>query len=542
MLKVFDKVVSEAPFLHHTRTIENQYKKHLLILYFVLFSSLFFFGYGVLKQLSIAYVTAYIIVWVYQFFNKTLFFNSLLWHISIISYVLILSPQTPIYANILGVIVLMIVGATVLSVQGKPIIAPILLGMLAGSTVVSIYMREPTFTLFYLVPMIQDANTMLGNSSFLTALIDANHFIAEIPERAFLYSNNASAYTDLIKNYTNTFVQNSDNLFYMIISPYSYNIGLGSIFVILLAYMMLSFNKIIDPVIPILYSFVFLLVYYVHLIGNPDAMNILKQGFVYNLSLWFFSVFIIANNIPINNKRGRYVATIITATIAAMMFYRSYYILNHIFAAIIMNISASLIEIICKKPVFGIIKPTIENFQNLKSRFKISRRYIIRISIGLLMITSVLISVSFLPNDAFKQREDLYFLNIVGDIFPDYRVQKTDFNKNVFQAEDTQGEISYIINSDSSLYRTYINILLLVKDNIIKEVRVVQLKTAHSYYIDIRLRQLLVGKDINNMTEILNDTEIETYSSKNPLVGHRIVDAFRKGSIIYSEFIKDKGI
>ena len=542
MLKVFDKVVSEAPFLHHTTTLESQYKKHLLILYFVLFCSLFFFGYSVLKQLCIAYFTAYIIVWVYQFFNKTLFFNSLLWHISVISYVLILSPQISIYANILGVIVLMIVGATVLSVQGRPIISPVLLGILAGSTTVSTYMSEPTFTLFYLVPMVQEANAMLGNSSFLTALIDANHIIAEIPEKAFLYSNSIAAYTDLIKNYTDTLAQNSDNLFYMIISPYSYNIGLGSIVVILLAYTMLSYNKIIDPVIPMLYSFVFLLIYYLHLMGTPNAMNILIQGFVCDLSLWFFAVFIIASNIPINNKRGRYIATIITAIIASMMFNRSYYIINHVFAAIIINIGSSLIEIVCKKPIFGIQKLTIETFQNVRSRLKISRRYVIRISIGLLMIASVFISVSFLPNDAFKQREDQYFLNVVGEIFPDYRVQKIDLNKNVFQAEDDQGEISYIINSDSSLYRTYINILILVKDNIIKEVKVVQLKTAHSFFIDMRLRHLLIGKDINNMTEILNDTEIKKYSSKNPLVSHRIIDAFSKGSVIYNEFITNKGI
>ena len=542
MLKVFDKVVSEAPFLHHTRTIEDQHKKHLLILYFVLFCSLFFFGYSVLKQLCIAYFTAYIIVWVYQFFNKALFFNSLLWHISVISYVLILSPQISIYANVLGVIVMMIVGSSVLSVQGRPIISPVLLGILAGSTTVSIYMSEPTFTLFYLVPMIQEANTTLGNPSFLTALIDANHIIAEIPEKAFLYNNGIVAYTDLIKNYTDTLTQNSGNLFSMILSPYSYNIGIGSIVIILLAYALLSFNKIIDPVIPILYSFVFLLIYYFQLIGTPNAMNILIQGFVYNLSLWFFAVFIIASNIPINNKRGRYIATIITAIIASMMFFRSNYVINHIFAAIIMNISASLIEIISKKSVFGTPKLTINTFQNFKSRFKISKRYVIRISIGLLMITSVLINVSFLPNDTFKQREDQYFLNIVGEIFPDYRVQKIDLNKNIFQAEDDQGEISYIINSDSSLYRTYINILILVKDNIIKEVKVVQLKTAHSFFIDMRLRHLLIGKDINNMTEILNDTEIEKYSSKNPLVSHRIIDAFRKGSIIYSEFTTNKGI
>ena len=542
MLKVFDKVVSEAPFLHHSTTTENQHKKYLLILYFVLFSSLFFFGYSVLKQLFVTYVMAYIIVWIYQFFNKTLFFNSLLWHISVVSYVLILSPQISIYSNILGVIIMMIVGASVLSVQGRPIISPVLLGILAGSTTVSTYMREPTFTLFYLVPMIQDANTILGNPSFLTALIDANHIIAEIPEKAFLYSNSISAYTDLIKNYTDTLVQSSENLFYMIISPYSYNIGIGSIFVILLAYMMLSFSKIIDFIVPILYSLIFLLIYYLQLMGTSNAMDILMQRFVYDLSLWFFSVFVVASCIPINNKRGLYCATIITAIIASMMFFRSHYIINHVFAAIIMNISASLIEIICKKPVFGMQKLTSNIFKNFQSRFRVSKRYVIRISIGLLMIGSVFVSVSFLPNDAFKQREDLYFSHIVGDIFPDYRVQKIDLNKNIFQAEDNQGEISYIINSDSSLYRTYINILILVKDNIVQEVKVVQLKTAHSYYIDKRLRQLLVGKDINDMTEILNDTAIEKYSSKNPLVSHRIVDAFRKGSVIYSEFVKNKGI
>ena len=542
MLKVFDKVVSEAPFLHHATTTQNQHKKHLLILYFILFFSLFFFGYSVLKQLFIAYLTACFIVWIYQFFDKTLFFNSLLWHISVISYVLIISPQISIYSNIIGVSVMMIVGASILSVNGRPIISPVLLGVLAGSVTVSTYIAEPTFTLPYLVPMIHQANITLGNNSVLTALIDANHIIAEIPEKTFLYSNSVSAYTDLIKNYTDTFVQNSDNLFYMIASPCSLNMGVGSIFVILLAYVLLSFNKIIDPIIPILYSFIFLLIYYLQLIGTPNAMNILIRGFVYNLSFWFSSIFIIANNIPINNKRGRYIATIIAAIIASMMFYRSYYIINHVFAAIIVNIIASLIEIICKKSVFGIQKLTISPFKSFKSRLRISKRYIIRISIGLLMILSVFISVSFLPNNTFKQREDQYFLTVVGDVFPEYRVQKIDLNKNIFQAEDTQGETSYIINSDSSLYRTYINILILVKDNVIKEVKVVQLKTAHSYYIDMRLRQLLIGKDINNMTEILNNTEIEKYSSKNPLVSHRIVEAFRKGSVIYGEFIKNKGI
>ena len=542
MLKVFDKVVSEAPFLHHTTTTENQHKKHLSILYIILFCSLFFFGYSVLKQLFIAYFTAYLIMWVYQFFNKELFFNSLLWHISVVSYVLIISPQTSIYSNIVGVVIMMIIGASILSVNGKPIISPVLLGVLAGSATVSTYIAEPTFTLPYLVPMIQEANTILGNNSFLTALIDANHIIAEIPEKTFLYSNSISAYTNLIKNYTDTFIQNPVNLFYMIVTPYSFNIGLGSIFVVLLAYIMLSFSKIIDPIIPVLYSVIFLLIYYLHLIGTPNAMNILMQGFVYNISLWFSSVFIITNNIPVNNKRGRYVATIIAATIAAMMFYRSYYIINHVFAAIIVNIGASLIETICKKPVFGIQKLTIETLKSFKLRFKISKRYVIRISIGLLMIMSVFISVSFLPNDAFEQREDQYFLRIVGDIFPDYRVQKIDVNKKIFRAEDDQGEMAYIINSDSSLYRTYINILILVKDDIIKEVKVVQLKTAHSYYIDEGLRQLLIDKDINKMTEVLNDTEIEKYSSKNPLVSHRIIDAFKKGSTIYGEFIKNKGM
>ena len=542
MLKVFDKVVSEAPFLHHTTTTESQYKKHLLILYIILFCSLFFFGYSVLKQLLISYFTAYIIVWIYQFFNKALFFNSLLWHISVVSYVLVISPQISIFSNILGVIVMMVFGASILSVNGRPIISPVLLGVLAGSITISTYIAEPTFTLSYLVPMIQEVNTLLGNNSFLTAIIDANHIIAEMPEKTFLYSNSVSAYTELIKNYTDTFIQNPGNLFYMIATPYSFNIGGGSIFVVLLAYIMLSFSKIIDPIIPVLYSLVFLLIYYLQLIGAPNAMGILLQGFVYNISLWFSSIFIIANNIPINNKRGRYVATIVTAIIASMMFYRSYYIINHVFAAIIVNIGASLIETICKKPVFGIQKLTISPFKNFQSRLKISRRYIIRISIGLLMIVSVFISVSFLPNDAFEQRENQYFLSVVGDVFPEYRVQKTDLNKNIFQAEDAQGEISYIINSDSSLYRTYINILILVKDNIIKEVKVVQLKTAHSYFIDMRLKQLLIDKNINNMTEILNNTAIEKYSSKNPLVSHRIVDAFRKGSVIYSEFIKNKGI
>ncbi len=542
MLKVFDKVVSEAPFLHHTTTTENQYKKHLLVLYIILFCSLFFFGYTVLKQLFIAYFIAYIIIWFYQFFNKTLFFNSLLWHISVVSYVLIISPQISIYSNILGVTVMMVFGAGILSVNGRPIISPILLGVLAGSLTVSTYIVDPTFTLPYLVPIIQEANTTLGNNSFLTALIDANYIIAEIPEKTFLYSNSVSAYVGLITNYTNTLVKNPENLFYMISTPYSFNIGVGSIFVILLAYILLSFNKIIDPIIPILYVFIFLLTYYLQLIGTPNAMNILQQGFIYNISLWFSSLFIIANNIPINNKRARYIATIITAIIASMMFYRSYYIINHVFAAIIVNISASLIETICKRPVFGIEKLTISTIKNFKLRLRISKRYIIRISIGLLMIVSVLMSVSFLPNNAFEQRESQYFLRIVGDVFPEYRIQKTDLSQNIFQAEDTQGEMSYIINSDSSLYRTYINILMLVKDNIIREVKVVQLKTAHSYYIDARLRQLLIGKDINDMSNVLNDTEIEEYSSKNSFVSYRIIDAFRKGAVIYSEFIKNKGI
>ena len=535
MLKVFDKVVSEAPFLHDAITTENQQKKYLFILNIILFCSLFFFGYSVLKQLLIAYITGYCIVWFYQFFDKNLFFNTLLWQISILNYVLIISPQTSIYANIIGVAAMMIFGIGVLSVNGRPIVTPVLLGVLVGS--IQQYTAEPTFTLPYLVFMVQKANTILGNSSFLTALIDANHIIAQVPEKTFLYSNSISAYTELITNYIDIFVQNPKDLFYIIIAPYSFNVSVGSIFVILLAYIMLSFSKIIDPIIPILYSFVFLLIYYLQLIGNPDAIKILLQGFVFNISLWFSSVFIIANNIPINNKKGRYIATIITAVIASMMFYKSYYIINHIFAVIIINISAALIETICKKPVFGISEKIIKMPEKLI--FTLSTKYITRIMIGISMIWSVFFTLSLFPNNTFEQRESEYILNVVGDFFPTYRVQKSNFT-NIFKAEDIQGETSYIINSDSSLYRTYINILLLVKDDIIKDVKIVKLVTAHSYYIDSQFRELLIDQNINNMTEILDENKIKQYSNKNPFVSYRVIDAFRKGSKIYSEFIKNK--
>lgn len=155
------------------------------------------------------------------------------------------------------------------------------------------------------------------------------------------------------------------------------------------------------------------------------------------------------------------------------------------------------------------------------------------------MIWSVFFTLSLFPNNTFEQRESEYFLNVVGDFFPTYRVQKSNFT-NIFKAEDIQGETSYIINSDSSLYRTYINILLLVKDDIIKDVKIVKLVTAHSYYIDSQFRELLIDQNINNMTEILDENKIKQYSNKNPFVSYRVIDAFRKGSKIYSEFIKNK--
>ena len=56
--------------------------------------------------------------------------------------------------------------------------------------------------------------------------------------------------------------------------------------------------------------------------------------------------------------------------------------------------------------------------------------------------------------------------------------------------------------------------MILVKDDIIKEVKVVQLKTAHSYYIDERLRQLLIDKDINKMKTFLY------YNNKKAILRH----------------------
>lgn len=500
-MKVFDKVFSHAPFLHKSIAGHHIFLIHFYVLLFLLLGSSIIFGYTVLITLFIAYITAFIFVWAYHFFDNRLFFHSILWHNTILTYVLLLPPSLEWYFIVLGVCTIFILGQGILSVEKRVIINPVLLGLLVVMSFKFYdFSMDKVLTAPILVQSILSYNTSFGNDSIWKAWWDTYHIIAGFENLSFIYQQDVDAYKDIINN---TFLWSIKDLWHSDLNPW---LGANSLLLLGIAYLVLSVRKAINYFYPLLYvgSYIIsgILINFLFL-GNPFNLS---ELILYSSSgvLWFCAIFLITENMytPMNNK-GRMISICLTAILTFLLHIRYYTPINHIVALIITNIGASLLELLNTSTIFGKTKKSLFYLGQKNGIIEIIKKeYFMRLGMGLVMM---MIGVSFnyfISDNTFVQREERYYYELVKDIFPRYTIQETiqETKKyQVYQALNENLEDVIIVYNSISHYRGDVSLMVVIKNDIIDKISLINFGDEYPSSIQQLWIQKFVGLKVEDL-------------------------------------------
>ncbi len=308
MLKVFDKVYDTAPFIQDKTTSKHLLKMQCIAL--SILSVLAFINYGHIFALKfvILYAISGAVIWSYQFFSNSFFFSTAQWHISVLSYILCLSPHVTLYNAIFGLVVVFILGVNILHINNRLLINPTLLGILGASFLTPHYHEIASTPLPYII----EKNIKLDQP-----LVD---ILTQVK--------------DIIVGFSLEDLQ-IDTIFEMLLSPQILWFGSGSVVLLLLMYVFLVITKAIRPIPPILYVVSYLVP--VFLIDDFPVQ-------IFDGVLWFCAVFLVSSNLSLpSNRKGACLFAIFSGVITALLNYRQYLAINFVFVLIITNMTSSLI-------------------------------------------------------------------------------------------------------------------------------------------------------------------------------------------------------
>ncbi|MGL5956514.1 MAG: RnfABCDGE type electron transport complex subunit D [Brevinema sp.] len=506
MHKVFDKVFDIAPFFHNSLSSQYIYKNHLRVLIFLSLGTVINYGYIFLLHFITAYLLSFIIVWCYQFFKKSVLFNTEYWQISTLTYILCLPPSLPISSNIIGVIALFFLGSHILFVNQKFIINPILIGII-GAYFFNFNYYDESFipALPYLIKSISSPNL-----SLIETIINANQMIAGdlagAPIQEFIIP-----YLD------------KKSLWWLILSPISPWFGTGSILLLILVYLFLSISKTINPIPTLLYitgylSLTFLLQFTHYNMIDPLAP--LSES-----ALWFCAVLLVSNSISLPSTiSGMCIFTLTASWIAVLLNFRQPLSINYIFALTITNIGSSFIGYLSQDHPFSIKKSKI-----VVPSHQSPKRF--RLLTGILLISISLFLTYLLFQYSLLERKQNYYKTIVQQFFPEDIVRQSPSNPLIYYIDDS----STIIYSSAELYRSSADLLIAFSNDIITQIEIIKLQTAHTYDNNIEWLNLLIGMNIEELPDFLQKNQQEIIHRRNPLMIKTLQKALLQGRIIYMQ-------
>ena len=512
-MKPFDKAFSLSPFLHTPLYSHRIFSLYFNALCFLCLVSFILFGYTILSTLLVAYGTAFCIVWLFKFFENRLFFNSILWHNAVLTYVLLLPPAVDWYLVILGVVVMLGLGQGILSTNKRAIINPILLGVIVTLSFSWYNIQSNTLIVPILYPMVLEANTLLGNDTWWQALLDSYHIIAGNEEWSYLYTSYMESYEYVMKLYQEQSLIQEWTFQNTLFNFYNSWLGTNSLISLFLVYAFLSFKKVINFTYPLTYIAVYIIsnIIFDSVFANEtlDFTGIIL--YLTGGSLWFCAIFLVTDNFsaPVN-KRGHLSFVISAALITALLNIYHYTAINHMIGLIIANVGASFLELINKPLVFGQEKITLLN--KIKQSFKIEpfhKLHTRRILLGVTILITVYAMVHYIEDDTFIKREERYYYELIKDVLPQYLIEATE-NPIVYQATGEEGDEVLLVYSELHRYRIKISLIGIIKDNILEEIVLISVSGEYPNSVRKEWVQEFVGYNIDDLPDSL-----EEYLSQN---------------------------
>ncbi|MGL4676705.1 MAG: RnfABCDGE type electron transport complex subunit D [Brevinema sp.] len=508
MHKVFDKVYDSAPFIHNKLSSPYIYLAYLRALTLLSIGAAIHYGYIFFLHFLTTYLIAFIIVWCYQFFKKSVLFNTEYWQISTLTYILCLPPSLSIGSSILGIIVLFFLGSHIFFVNEKFIVNPILIGVIGAYFFNFNYYNEVfVLPLPYLIKSIFSSDL-----SFIEIFLNANQMIMD-NLAGFSIQDSIGLYSDTI------------SLWWFLSSPISPWFGTGSIALLLIVYLFLSITKTINPIPTLLYIIGYLSLTVVLQLTQQqpiDILSLLSDG-----ALWFCAVLLVSNSISLpSTLKGICMFALTASWITALLNFRQALVINYIFALIITNMGSSLIGYIFQVTPFSVKKSSTEiPSLNLPIRF--------RLFTGILLIVTVLLLTHTLFQYSLLEREQNYYKTVVQQFFPEDIIQQSKDQPLIYHIADS--DTPTIIYSSATLYRASADLLLIVSNDTITEIEIIKLQTAHTYYNNIEWLELLIGIDINELPSFLQSNQKQIVYQRNPLIIKVLQNALLQGRDIYKQ-------
>ncbi len=495
MHKAFDKAFDKAPYLQSDLNIYTLQKFHIGALYFMMLVAAAAFGYVFLLQLFFVLALSTITVWIYSFFNKSFFFSTRQWRIAIFTYVLCLSPSISIVHNLVGVVFMIGFGVLVLSTNNRPIINPVLLGVLGANFFNYTYIEHPNISMPYLMHM-------LNEGDLTKAFVEANNILAYNREYAAIHGTD----THLDRFYQ--FMFSKKVLWY----------STGSELALAISFVYLSATKVIAFFPPLIYTGFYL--FFNWLLGNFFTGGVVDNAMI------FCAIFILPFTLP-SNIGGMVLSPVLSALAAALLNDRQYMSMNFIFALIITNAAAALLENITKKRVLGAEKTPVFNY-----KLEYNKVFNLRLIMGASLIAfSMLLGNTMFIHNVFD-RESEYKRYVIQSFFNEDIVSRK--GDDIYYIRDKNID-TYIMYNKQSIDRSCATTLLVVKNNLIDDVKILDITTAHSYTNDFSWLNGYIGRDVNDITNF--DTDINTNQSITKVV----IDSLNKNKNNYKNFIKGGG-
>lgn len=481
-MKAYSSVFSKAPFLHqegHSYIIMRDIFIALILLFI---SSIIFFGYASILVVGIAYISAGILVWIYKFTHKRFYFDSYAWHNTILIYSLSLPPQISWYVIVFGVLCIFILGQTLLTINKKNIFHPALVGRICIMTLFPHELfTQWTKPLPQLFPIVLQQNIQNNNNpSIVQALWDACHSIAGFDMRNIDIVSSATplGIYDIFKyqyhqipisisltklNWLDIFLGNRGGA-----------LGETSIALLIIIFLWLSFRKVINPLIPILYLGVYTL--WVWCFGGLEIGQKLFYLPILPYTLCgasFYTAILILTDYSMmpHNKKAYYIMTILAGIVSGSLFVWSKYPDAHTIVFLGMNACVPLLEYFCKPTIFGQQKNKYRLNFNFNILTNFGKYYPIRIGIGLFIVIIAYIGSNLVSTSNFEDWKENQSYELVKEVFPTYIIQKI-LTTNIYQGLSEDKEKIYIIQNSSPGFSTNITILTAIKSNIIDNIRV----------------------------------------------------------------------
>ncbi len=487
MLKVFDKVYDTAPYLQDKTTSKHLLKMQCIALIIMSVLALITYGHIFVSKFAILYTLSAIVIWCYQFFSKSFFFSTAQWHITVLSYILCLSPYITLYNAIFGLAILFFLGINILYINEKLLINPTLLGILGASFLTPYYYETPSTPLPYTIIKYIDTN---------------------LPPINIL-----SQVKDIVIGFSLVDLQ-IDTTFEMLLSPQVLWFGSGSAVLSFLMYVFLASTKSIRPLPPLLY----IASYLVFMFLVYDTIPI------FDGVLWFCAVFLVSSPLSLpSNRKGGSLFAILTGLITALLNTRQYLSINFIFALIITNIASSIIENICKSKVYG----TKKIFLPPKIAFE--KPYLFRSIIGMLLIGISCFFSYFLFQIPLSERESEYQRKQLQSFYTD-TIELSQKHPQVYTTQD-----GYVIYQPVSFYRSSAMMLVMIQDDMIADIEITNFSTARTYNNDFRWLENFVGINIKT----LNLQVYEIPKTRDMLMRWMFVNGIQEIQNIYLEILDE---